>query len=237
MSSLVIGMGEVGKGLFDVLTAHESVAALDKDPEVIGYKINILHICFPYSDKFSEYVKKYIKLYNPELTIVYSTVPIGTCEKLKVVHSPVEGKHPSIGLSIQNSARWLGSSDRKLLNKAEKLWKKFVPVRRMESANFTEWLKLRSTSKYGINLVWTDYEDSVSKKLGMDYSAVRQFDLDYNQMYLRLGMPDYQRYILNPPNGKIGGHCVRENAMLLNEDYPDDLLEMIVEMKGENDNL
>jgi len=231
MTNLVIGMGEVGNGLFKVLQEEGSVYAKDLKPMLVGHKIDIIHICFPYSETFNDEVKKYIKLYKPELAIVYSTVPIGTCEKLGVVHSPIEGKHPALGLSIQNSARWLGSSDEKLLYRAEKFWKKFVSVRKLPSANFTEWLKLRSTSKYGINLVWTQYEAEVSKKLGMDFSAVRQFDMDYNQLYRNLGMPEYQRYILDPPKGKIGGHCIVPNAELLNEDYPDDMLDMIVEMK------
>lgn len=229
--NLVIGMGEVGNGLFKVLQAKVQVAGLDKEPTLIGDKVKTLHICFPYSKDFPKHVKDYQKLYNPELTIVYSTVPIGTCEKLGVVHSPVEGKHPAIGLSIQNSARWIGSSDEKLLNKATKLWEKFVPVRRLPSADFTEWLKLRSTSKYGVNLVWADYEAKVSEKLGMDFSANRQYDMDYNELYKRLNMPQYQRYILEPPEGKIGGHCVVPNAGLLDEQYPNEILKMIGKMK------
>lgn len=229
--NLVVGMGEVGKGVFDVLRGKLSVACRDKDPVIITSKIDSLHICIPYTDKFEEQVQEYKELYNPELTIVYSTVPIGTCEKLGVVHSPIEGKHPVLGLSIANSPRWLGTSDKKLMQRAAKLWKKFVPVREMSKADFTEWLKLRSTSKYGINLVWTDYEAKVSKELGMDFSANKQFDMDYNQLYQKLGMRQYARYVLDPPEGKIGGHCVKENSELLTKQHPHPMLDMINEME------
>lgn len=224
-------MGKVGNGLYSVLKTKVVVYCRDAKPVVIGTKIDYLHICIPYNDKFEKQVKDYIKLYNPTLTIVYSTVPIGTCEKLKVVHSPIEGKHPALGLSIINSPRWLGSSDNKLLTKAAQFWKKFVPVREMPSANYTEWLKLRSTATYGINIVWADYSARVSKKLGLDFSAVRQFDIDYNLMYQKLGMPVYSRYILEPPNGKIGGHCLIPNAEILDEQHPHDMLKMIKAMK------
>ena len=231
MRHLIIGMGQVGNGIFNVLKDVYIVFSRDKKPAIISVKIDVLHICIPYSEEFEESVKKYIKLYKPKLTIVYSSTKIGTCEKLGVIHSPIEGKHPQLGLSIRNSARWLGSSNEKNLGLAAKIWEKIVPVRRMESANFTEWLKLRSTSKYGINIVWADYEAGCCEKLGLDFSAVRQFDMDYNEMYKRMGMLQFQRYILDPPNGKIGGHCIVPNAELLNEDYPDDMLDMIMEMK------
>lgn len=227
MANLVVGMGEVGNGVFNVLRGKVTVFCRDKEPSIIAQKIDTLHIAIPYTDDFPTHVRNYMELYNPKATIVYSTVPIGTCEKLGVVHSPVEGKHPAIGLSIQNSARWLGSSDKKQMKLAKKLWEKFVPVRQMPSADFTEWLKLRSTSKYGINIMWTAYEAEVSKKLGMDFSAVKQFDLDYNQLYNRLGMGQYQRYILDPPTGPLGGHCVAPNAKILNEQYPNKWLEEI----------
>ena len=228
--NLIIGAGQVGKGLFDVLRSRVLTSIIDKEPTVIAKKIEILHICFPYSKDFSKQVTGYIKLYNPELTIVYSTVPIGTCEKLKVVHSPVEGKHPAIGLSIQNSARWLGSSDEKLLAKAVKFWKKFGYIREMPSADFTEALKLLSTTEYGINIEFARYKKKVADAIGMDYSATKQWNLDYNELYNRLGMKWAKKYILDPPVGKKGGHCVTPNAKLLYDQYPDEMVKIVGEL-------
>lgn len=225
--SLIIGMGQVGNGLFNVLLGKTSVATRDKEQVVIGRRIDILHICIPYSDDFKREVRGYKSLYNPKLTIVYSTVPIGTCEEIGVVHSPVEGKHPELAKSIMIAPRWLGSSDKELLGKAVDFWAPFTQVRALPSADYTEWLKLRSTAKYGINIVWSDYENKVSKEIGMDYSAIRQFDMDYNELYENLGLKDFKRYILNPPKGKIGGHCLVPNAKMLNEQFPNKWLEEI----------
>lgn len=231
MRSLVIGMGEVGRGVFGVLQGQESsVASRDKDPVIIPYKIDVLHVCIPWGDEFEEAIKEYKELYNPKLVIVYSTVPIGTCEKLGVVHSPVEGKHPAIGLSIQNMARWIGSSDVELLDMADKFWSKYVPVRRMPSASFTEALKLLSTTEYGINIEFARYKKEVADSLGMDYVAMKQFNIDYNNLYQRLGMLQFQKYILDPPDGPKGGHCVTPNARLLDEQYPNAMTKIVGEL-------
>lgn len=231
MRHLVIGMGEVGNGVFSSLRDRYEVLARDADPVIISLKIDVLHIAIPYNDRFETSIGEYIELYNPSLTIVYSTVPIGTCERLDVVHSPVEGRHPHIGLSILSSPRWLGTSNERLMQLAANVWEKITPLRKLPSANFTEWLKLRSTSKYGVSLVWADYEARVSKELGMDFSAIKLFDMDYNKLYERLGLPQFQRYILDEPNGHIGGHCVVPNAELLDNQYPNDMLKAIQGMK------
>lgn len=230
MRNLIIGMGEVGNGLFTVLQGYMSIEAIDKEPTVIGHKIDILHICFPYSADFPSHLEKYQKLYNPSLTIVYSTVPIGTCEALGVVHSPVEGKHPSIGLSIQNMTRWMGSSDEKLLKQAEKLWKKIVPVRKLPSADFTEALKLLSTTEYGINIEFARYKKKVADAIGMDYSATKQWNIDYNGLYERLGMNWAKKYVLDAPDGPKGGHCVTPNAKMLHTQHPDELVKIVGEL-------
>lgn len=230
MGNLVIGMGEVGNGVFNVLRTRVSAYARDKESIPILQKIDYLHIAIPYTEDFKEQVKNYMELYNPKVTIVYSTVPIGTCEELGVVHSPVEGKHPVIGLSIQNSARWLGSSDKKLLTKAKKLWEKIVPVRELPSANFTEALKLLSTTEYGVNIEFARYKKKIGDDLGVDYVAMKQWNLDYNQLYKRLGMEQFQKFILDPPEGPKGGHCVTNNAKLLYEQYPDEQVKVVGEL-------
>jgi hypothetical protein len=230
MINLVVGVGEVGSGVFDVLRSKVVTYARDKDPVVMAKKIDYLHIAIPYTEDFKDHVKGYMELYNPKVTIVYSTVPIGTCEEIGVVHSPVEGKHPAIGLSIQNSARWLGSSNKKLLKEANKLWSKFVPVRELPSASFTEALKLLSTTEYGVNIEFARYKKKIADDLGMDYVAMKQWNLDYNELYKRLGMNQFQKFILDAPEGPKGGHCVTPNAKLLYGQYPDEQVKVVGEL-------
>lgn len=232
---LVIGLGQIGTALQRVLGRQYNVSGLDlggKGPD--PRRVDVLHIAIPYSDDFAKVVQDYMEVYHPFLTIVYSTLPIGTCEKVgsHVVHSPVEGKHPRLDKSILISPRWMGCSDDSSLEAALSVWQPLVEVvRTMQSSRFTEFLKLRSTAKYGVNLVWTDYEAGVANKLGVSWNAVKEFDQDYNYLYQDLGMPEYQRYILDPPGGVIGGHCIVPNAELLDAQYPHPLLKQIKRFK------
>ena len=230
---LVIGAGEIGKSVYNVLEKNLTVFIRDVEGPKFS-NIDVLHIAFPYSDKFSSEVNNYIEMYDPRLVIIYSTTPIGTCEKISksIVHSPVEGRHPDLQKSIELGVRWLGTSDTEAANKAVALWAPFVKVvRAVPSSAYTEVLKLRSTSKYGINLVWTDYEKQLTDLVGMNFSMIKQFDEDYNNLYYDLGYPQFQRYILDPPNGEIGGHCVTQNAELLDKQFPHPMLKAIKKMR------
>lgn len=238
IASLVIGMGEVGTALYKVLNRSKVVYARDvKQTDHDNDQISVLHIAFPYSMDFVNQVRNYIELYSPDLVIVYSSVPIGTCAQIgeNIVHSPIEGKHPSLEDSILISPRWLGCIDPVALEQAVQFWVVLVStVRTLASANFTEFLKLRSTSKFGLNLAWADYEKQVADELGMDYSALQNFDIDYNILYQQLNMNQFQRYILAPPEGVIGGHCVVPNAELLNEQYPSPMLDEITKLRAKD---
>ncbi len=231
--SLVIGDGQIGRAIYEVLKPKKAIFI--RDLEEVDYPdIDVLHVTFPYSESFVHDVGNYIEQYNPTTTIVYSTVPIGTCAKIgnHVAHSPVEGKHPELKESIQLGVRWVGCEDKITQLQVVDYWTPFVrTVRVMNDAKFTEFLKLRSTAKYGINLAWTDYEYKISEDLGMDFVALQQFDADYNQLYEDLEMPEYKRYILSPPGGTIGGHCVVPNAELLDKQYPSPMLKIIKKMK------
>jgi len=102
MKSIIIGAGEVGTALYRVLfnyhiTWIRGKVNLDLQPSISP---EIIHICFPYSDNFSKYVKAYKEKYNPKHIVIHSTVPVGTSRPLGAVHSPVEGLHPFLKESI-----------------------------------------------------------------------------------------------------------------------------------------
>lgn len=234
MNSLILGRGEIGKAVSRVIQITDKVASYDiQDEDNRPSAADILHICFPYSDEFISEVKTYIATCLPEHVIIWSTVPIGTTKKIKgAVHSPIEGRHPMLDESIRNSVRWVGvndESEKEFFTQYFKLM--FIKTRVVDNSDFTEFLKLRSTAKYGINLVWTDYEAKVADSLEMDFTLVKKFDEDYNKLYHNLDVSWAKRYILDPPYGKIGGHCVVPNAEILDEQYPSELLKLIKEMK------
>lgn len=229
---IVIGMGEIGQAIYQVIGP---CLAYDKDEGEAKFDqkypaVPVMHIAIPYTENFIKEVMKYKKRYKSELVIIYSTVPVGTTKQLGegFVHSPVEGKHPYLKRSILLHTRWVGSTDNHALKRAANLWANVVnKVQMLPDSDFTEFLKLRSTSRYGINIAFARYEKEVADKIGMDWNSLMEFDRDYNELYRNLDLPDLQRYVLKAPEGPIGGHCIVPNADLLNEQYPNKMLENI----------
>src|SRR5229473_5677557 len=98
---VVVGLGEVGKPLLEIVSEHHDAIGIDIAPPVgeIG-PVDVLHVCFPFEIKdFVGETVRYIELFKPILTIINSTVAIGTTRAVaertgsSVVHSPVRGKH------------------------------------------------------------------------------------------------------------------------------------------------
>lgn len=238
MRNLVIGYGEIGQAIEANLktTGKLKVWHRDKKPGFVQHKnIEALHICYPYSKDFIDITQNYIRQYDPRLVIVYSTVPVGTCDALgnDVVHSPVEGRHPDLTESVHRGMRWMGSKNKKALALAQNLWLDAgLNITPVNSSQATELLKLTSTTLYGINLAFADYRAKVAAELGVNYELFKSWDSDYNDMYKSLGYAaKFQRYVLDAPNGKIGGHCVVPNAELLYAQYPDELVNIVKGMK------
>lgn len=231
---LVIGMGQIGRAIYAVLKDTFEVYGVETNNRAKLPNVGVLHICIPYSEDFIAVVKGYISKYKPEVTIVYSTVPIRTCETIgpEIVHSPVEGRHPALEDSIRRMPRWVGAHHPTPRETAARIWTMCgVLPKEVGSSMTTEFLKLMSTAKYGINLAFADYQAKVAESMALPWSVVKEFDEDYNMLYRQLGMPQFQRYILDPPHGVIGGHCIVPNAKLLNEQFPSELLEKIISME------
>lgn len=227
MKAILIGYGEIGQAVYNVFSLFHQITIIDPaHGRTVESKADILLVAIPYSGDFIEVVRAYQQKHDVKSTIVFSTVAVGTCVKLGAVHSPVEGKHPELTKSIKTMRRWIGGRDKLAL---DFIGSAFFPDQMMivDHSEFTEFLKLRSTSLYGLNIEFARYSKEVCDKLGMDFDNIREFDLDYNQLYKALNMPQFSRYILFPPEGKLGGHCVTPNAKILDEQFPSDFLKKI----------
>lgn len=234
--NLILGYGQIGKAVHEAICPDAHV----HDPKLRSGRcstVEIMHICFPYSDKFVQQVKDYIIRYEPTYIAIWSTVPIGTTKKFPhTIHTPIEGKHPKLASSIKLMPRWIGYNDKTTANFFSDYFKeKYLVVRLVKNSNCTEALKLLSTTEYGLNIAYADYKDYVASEIGMDFELTKQWNRDYNQLYKELGLYQFQKYILDAPQGFIGGHCVRENCFLLKQDYPDRLLDIITSMDGTNE--
>ena len=229
--TLLLGFGEVGKAVFELLKdAHEiDYTSLEEDKTTRPIEDNeVLLIAIPYSDKFRTIVRDYQEKTNAKATIIFSSVPVGTCKSLNAVHSPVEGRHPHLAESMKFMKRWVGGYNKLA---SQFFWNAGIKVMQVPEAAFTEFLKLRSTSLYGLNIEFARYSQEVANKLKMPFEFTRDYDKDYNELYEELELGQFHRYILDAPAGNIGGHCVVPNAKLLDEDYPSVFLKEIYKEK------
>ena len=230
MNAVLVGYGEIGRAVAEAfgtahrITPHDPGSGVHADDA----HYDILLVAFGYSDSFVEDVLAYQERFGPSHTLVFSTVPIGTCRKLDAVHCPVEGKHPDLAQSLRMTDKWMGGHDavcEQFLTDAG-----FI-VRLLALPEYTEWLKLRSTTLYGVNIEFARYSKWVCDDLGLDYSAVKEWDAWVNGLYAGLGMPQFTRYLLDPPEGSKGGHCVTPNARILAQQYPDPLIDVVGEKR------
>ena len=226
MKAVLVGYGEVGKGLYEVFRPFHKIEI--QDPPA-GYgvkgKFEVMLIALPYSKIFVELVKKYQERYKPEVTIIFSTVPIGTCRLLGAVHSPVEGIHPKLAESIKIHTRWIGGRNSKA---TVFLLEAMLKLKLADQPEYTEFLKLRSLAVYALNIEFARYSKGVADGLGMDYFLVNSYDRDYNDLNMATGNSQYSRYVLYPPKDKIGGHCILKGVALLGEQHPSSLLDEIL---------
>ena len=220
---LIIGAGEVGLALKEVLSKKWPVSIRDARDELSG-TFDVLHICFPPVKGFLKIVRGYIKQYKPRLVIIHSTVPIGTTSKLGdiAVHSPIRGVHPHLADGIRTFVKYFGGKRAKVA--AEYFKVIGIPTRIYKVAETTETLKILDTTYYGWNIIFAKEAKRICDKLGLDFDEVYSMpNQDYNQGYTKLGKPNVVRPVLLPTSGKIGGHCVIQNTKLLRDWLTDTL--------------
>lgn len=217
MIHLIIGGGEVGKALLEVLSPHYEIKLRDINDTTQGH-FDVLHIAYPYMENFIEIAKKYIDEYKPALVIIHSTVPVGTAKAIgnMAVSSPIRGTHPNLAEGIRIFMKYFGGPKAK--EAADIFTGIGIPTRTFEKAETTELAKLLDTAYYAWNIIFTKEVKRVCEQMNLDFDEVYTIpNKDYNEGYKKLGKQNVIRPVLEPTPGPIGGHCVIPNAELLND--------------------
>lgn len=216
MKALIIGMGEVGTALAEVL--------MDKDMEVydlnsgtepdLGSQFDILHICFPYSEKFIDYVQAYQEKYGPKYTVIHSTVPVGTSRQCGAIHSPIRGLHPDLAPGIRTFIKFIGGAGASAV--ADYFRKAGLRVVLVDDQETTEAGKLFDTEYYRACIEFAHRVKNFCKENTLNFHEVYTlFNQTYNEGYSLLGHPEFIRPVLQPIMKPIGGHCVMQNKELI----------------------
>jgi UDP-N-acetyl-D-mannosaminuronate dehydrogenase len=241
----ILGYGEVGEAIAQFYGSAGSPQAKIKDlKRDDGLKgVEILHICLPWKENFIEIVKKEIKEIKPKLTIIHSTVAIGTTKKIIsglpqdyqwVVHSPVRGIHPKLFEGIKTFVKYIGADNKKAGEMAKKHLESLgIKTKIFYPSITTEIGKLLDTSYYGLCIAWHGEMKKLCDKYKIDFEkAVTDFNKTYNEAYKKLGKPNVIRPALYPPKKGIDGHCIIENTEILKKYFKSKALDLILDYKS-----
>ncbi|HUW15199.1 MAG TPA: hypothetical protein VM537_36130, partial [Anaerolineae bacterium] len=175
---------------------------------------------------------------DPGLTIIHSTVAVGTTAKLRsmlprrpIVHSPVRGPHPHLEKALRTFVKFIGADDEGAGQAAEEHLRSLgLKVRWFSPAATTELGKLLDTTYYGLCIAWHGEMERMCQRAGVCFDdAVTCWNETYNEGYKQLGWDHVVRPVLRPPAARIGGHCVIPNAGLLHEYTPGLATELVLQ--------
>ena len=233
MDAVLVGLGEVGRALYEVLRRSHDI--YPHDPELALEArddwYDLLLISFPYSLKFFDQVKEYQARFQTKATVIFSTVPVGLSKELDAIHSPIEGRHDNMVGSIRLFPRFIGGGNleqRKVV--ADFFEQAGLNVIQVICSEATEFAKLQSLAIYGINIEWARHCGKVMAELGINQEWLTLYNHEYNKLVEANGQSQFCRYNLDPPEGVIGGHCVLQNMDLLNQQYPHPLSGVVLDL-------
>jgi len=226
---VVVGLGEVGRPLLELASARHKAVGLDVAPPTERVeRADVMHVCYPFEIKdFVGETARYIERFAPGVTIVNSTVGVGTTRAIAertgtaVVHSPVRGKHVRMRDELLNYTKFIGAIDLASgKHAAEHFESMGIRTRVLSSPEATELAKLTETTYFGLMIAWAQEVERYCDRLGQDYEEVIAF---------------YEEVKFFPPvkyfPGVIGGHCVMPNIEILSRL---DQSEMLTAIKSSN---
>ena len=228
MTNLIIGMGNVGTALYKVLKESDpTIQTMDIKSQEVKTPVGIMHICFPYDSIFEKYVSNYISIFKPKITVIHSTIPVGTTRRLinitkaRIAHSPVVGQHDALEKGLKTFEKWIGPSSHTVGMRLAKYFKKAGLKPKIKSSpEVTELAKLLSTYRYGLSIARAQEEAKICQQIDLNFAEVStEFIRMYNKGYKELGIKEVMQPNTFP--GIIGGHCILPNLDLLEQQYPD----------------
>jgi UDP-N-acetyl-D-mannosaminuronate dehydrogenase len=252
---LVVGLGEIGGTIFSVLKDSQKfkvygfdldkkkmeewgIVELSQSESIVG-GLEVLQICIPVprKDKFIAIAKSYIEKYNPKLTIVNSTVPVGTTMELYkqcgglIAHSPCRGVHKNKEYMKKEFSRWTkyvgGATPEAGIAAQEHFALAGLKTKLLSNCTDTEFAKLFETTYRTWMIVFFQKMHRLSRK----YSAVNpdiKIDFDEAVDFIEnTHLVRHDRPVMFPD--VIGGHCLLPNSKLMLGELEPEMLKLILE--------
>jgi len=225
--TLVVGVGEVGEPLAQVLERVAPVLRLDLEPRDFTDRIGVMHICFPFrnSEEFKAAVVGHIRRFEPALTIINSTVIPGITRAIAhasgrpVCYSPVRGKHVEMAKALLHYAKFVAGTDTRAVDAAIEHFKVAgMKTWRVSTPDTLELAKLAETTYFGLCIAFTQELNRYAQATGVNYDEAAHFFEEVEFLPRQTFFP-----------GFIGGHCVIPNIHLLLRVARSPLLEALLD--------
>ena len=239
MTDVILGMGEVGETLFNLLVDRKfDCIGIDLDnSKCKNYTENkiienpqYLHVCLPGElTGFTDIVVNWInKIKNIKVVIIHSTVKPGTTKTIQekfsmpILFSPVRGVHKRFLNDIKKYTKFISFDGAEIDSKIRiDLEKRFEKIDWMSTTKTAELAKiLVDTTYYGWLINYAQITKMICEKENVDFDEMWKF------------ADEIQENLGNRPKmfpGIIGGHCVIPNLNLI--EYENlDIIKKINEM-------
>ena len=225
MTDIILGMGEVGETLFDLLVDRKfDCIGIDlEDSKCKNYTENkiienpqYIHVCLPGElEKFTDIVIEWInKIKNIQVVVIHSTVKPGTTKSIQerssipILFSPVRGVHRRFLDDIKKYTKFISFDNTETNSEIKKdLENRFKKVEWMSTTKTAELAKiLVDTTYYGWLINYAQITKMICEKENVDFDEMWKFA---DEIHENLG----NRPKMFP--GIIGGHCVIPNLNLV----------------------
>jgi UDP-N-acetyl-D-mannosaminuronate dehydrogenase len=221
---IVVGLGEVGKPLFELVSEKHPSIGIDIAPVETPGECAVLHICYPFGDSFVKTASRYIEDNNPALTIINSTVSPGTTRAIHklvrrpIVYSPIRGKHFKMKQDLLHYTKFIGGIDPNSAAQAARHFESLgMKTKIVQSPEAAELAKLAETTYFGLLIGWAQELERFCSTFNANYDEVAAF-------FGEVGFLPPVKYT----PGVIGGHCVMPNINILLKTFRSDFLDAIV---------
>lgn len=212
---VVVGLGEVGRPLLELAGEHYLTVGVDiASPQERIENVDVLHVSYPFGIKdFVGETARYIERFKPALTIINSTVAVGTTRAIAertgaaVVNSPVRGKHARMLEDLRRYVKFIGPMDPGT-GRAAAAHFQFLGLNTkvLSSPEATELAKLTETTYFGLLIAWAQEAERYCDRFNEDYNEVASFWEEIKYLPPVTYFP-----------GIIGGHCVMPNIEILSK--------------------
>jgi UDP-N-acetyl-D-mannosaminuronate dehydrogenase len=221
---IVVGMGEVGLPLFQILNRKFAALAIDITPVHTDKRCQALHVCYPFQiADFIHTTAQYIHKYRPALTIIHSTVAPGTTRRVweqagtgPVIYSPVRGKHARMEVDMLHYKKFVAGFDQSSVDLARyHLTEAGFQTETFRTPEIAELSKLLETTYLGILVAWAQEIERFAARFNAKFEEINAFIKE---------VPFLPCDIFP---GIIGGHCVMPNIAILQSQFKSEFLDAI----------